>query len=615
MAMLKTVTSGSGNTAQLADYLAFGRKGSTEHESRLQGYLAGADTSRALSFGHSPNLPDGQLEWHEAMDATRRRWGKDRPPGWFVEKMRRDPGLKWRSYYHWVLSPAAEDRAGAEEVAQMAREWLERMWPAGDGYQWVYSVHDDNGSRLMHAHIVLNAVNDMDGRKVQIDRDLSDRLAAEAQRIAAEHGMSVLPDLRRRRRDLARGARAKTEQPVRMSAAEAALMARGKRSWVAEIRRQVDESVRTAGDWTDFLDSMERAGFKVEWSRRGIGFRHPDSSGSDMKVLGSSLGLNYLEGSLRARIGSGVDKALSDRTRARRREREKRVRGMSAERDSVRGLRGDGVLGRPGARGDGAEVLLSRARMRGRDLERSSRMLAEGLAAMRSAGVASAREAERLRAELRRDIEDVSSELTELTAATEAVEGMRVAVASRDAARDQLAGLSGGLLDVATRRRRNELEERAVAAEEAIADGLSSASATLSEQGLENAPADIQVRRLHELCGRRRAAAERRLRELEGRLDDVRAAERAMDAALGCRMEARVWDGSGAGLMPAAKRLPMRTLSWDEAMARAETDTIRASLSAVSENERTLRRLVRESMSRTVRPADRTDRVAVQQKQ
>ncbi len=596
MAMLKTVTSGSGSTGQLADYLAFGRKGTPEHEQRLQRYLAGENSSRALVFGHSPNLPDGQLEWHEAMDATRKKWGKDKPPAYFIAKMRKDPSLRWRSYYHWVLSPAAEDRAGAAEVAEMAEEWLRRMWPAEDGYQWIYSVHDDNGSRIMHAHTVLNAVNDIDGRKIHITSELSDELAAEAQKIAAEHGMSVMPDLRKRRREIARGIKSQTEQPIKVSAAEAAIVARGKRSWVAEIRHQVDKSVKEAEDWADFLDLMENAGFKVEWSRRGIGFRHPDSTGSDKKVLGTSLGLNYLEGTLRTRIGSGIDEALSQKVRSRRQLKETQVRGISTERAAVRSFTDSGVLRRPGRAQSATDVLLSRARMRRGDYVKSSHLFMDGLAAMRHAGVNSVSEVEALGAQLRTEINSVSKEFEALSSATETVEAMRVALRTREQAQIELSSMPKGIFSVESRKHRNELMERIVDADEKIANGLSAAKQTLHEQGIESAAETYQVERLRELCIRQRNMAERQLQELNGKLQDIRVAEKAMNSALGRRADVRTWTGRGASLMPKAGRSSTRTIAWNEALARAEASAKRSSLTAISENERIIRRLSHEEI-------------------
>lgn len=97
-----------------------------------------------------------------------------------------------------------------------------------------------------------------------------------------------------------------------MSAAERSLRRRGRRSWVAEIRDAIDRSIANSSDWDDFVERFEADGFKVEWSRRGIGYRHPDSGGHDKKVLASSLGSNYDEFGIRARLGIPVDVVTGD---------------------------------------------------------------------------------------------------------------------------------------------------------------------------------------------------------------------------------------------------------------------------------------------------------------
>ncbi len=55
------------------------------------------------------------------MDATRKRFGKDKPPEWFEKKKEIKSNLIWRNYYQWILSPDPGDRASAEEVGQLAR--------------------------------------------------------------------------------------------------------------------------------------------------------------------------------------------------------------------------------------------------------------------------------------------------------------------------------------------------------------------------------------------------------------------------------------------------------------------------------------------------------------
>lgn len=308
MPFLKTISGGAGSCKQVDDYLSFGHRSVEDHEERMERYLAGdKSASRSMAFGHSPGLPDSPFGWHKVMDATRKRFGKDKPPEWFEKKRKSNPNLIWRNYYQWILSPDPRDHASAEEVGQLAQEWCERVWPADQGWQWIWSVHDDNASGVMHAHIILNAVNASTGLKVQISSEDSDMLDHQAQKIGEEHGMNFFPDLADWRAAVREGRQTPTIQSVRMSAAERSLRRRGRRSWVAEIRDAIDRSIENSSDWDEFVEKFEADGFKVEWSRRGIGYRHPDSGGHDKKVLASSLGSNYDEFGIRARLGIPID--------------------------------------------------------------------------------------------------------------------------------------------------------------------------------------------------------------------------------------------------------------------------------------------------------------------
>lgn len=308
MPFLKTISGGAGSCKQVDDYLSFGHRSVEDHEERMERYLAGdKSASRSMAFGHSPGLPDSPFGWHKVMDATRKRFGKDKPPEWFEKKRKSNPNLIWRNYYQWILSPDPRDHASAEEVGQLAQEWCERVWPADQGWQWIWSVHDDNASGVMHAHIILNAVNASTGLKVQISSEDSDMLDQQAQKIGEEHGMNFFPDLADWRAAVREGRQTPTIQSVRMSAAERSLRRRGRRSWVAEIRDAIDRSIENSSDWDEFVEKFEADGFKVEWSRRGIGYRHPDSGGHDKKVLASSLGSNYDEFGIRARLGIPID--------------------------------------------------------------------------------------------------------------------------------------------------------------------------------------------------------------------------------------------------------------------------------------------------------------------
>lgn len=359
MPFLKTISGGSGSCRQVDDYLSFGHRSAEDHEERMERYLAGdKSASRSMTFGHSPGLPDTPFGWHKVMDATRKRFGKDKPPEWFEKKRKLNPDLIWRNYYQWVLSPDPRDRASAEEVGQLAQEWCERVWPAEQGWQWIWSVHDDNANGVMHAHVILNAVNSSNGLKAQITPEDSDTMARVAQEIAREHGMGTLPDLSERRKAIREGRQAPTIQSVRMSAAERSLRRRGRRSWVAEIRDAIDKSIENSSDWDEFVERLEADGFTVEWSRRGIGYRHPDSGGHDKKVLASSLGSNYDEFGIRARLGIPVDVVMGETGSriTRRQEHKSQVRsvGHSPRRQGLEDTLRSRIAAKSSRRGTGA---------------------------------------------------------------------------------------------------------------------------------------------------------------------------------------------------------------------------------------------------------------------
>ena len=99
MPFLKTISGGSGSCRQVDDYLSFGHRGAEDHEERMEKYLTGdKSASRSMAFGHSPGLPDTPFGWHKVMDATRKRFGKDKPPEWFERKRNSNPDLVWRNY-------------------------------------------------------------------------------------------------------------------------------------------------------------------------------------------------------------------------------------------------------------------------------------------------------------------------------------------------------------------------------------------------------------------------------------------------------------------------------------------------------------------------------------
>ena len=154
MAMLKTLARKFGGCKQIRDYLA--RNG------------------RAVTFRTS-SIDLDSADWDEQMNATRQMFGKD----------------TGRKYYHFVISPDPEDGLDARAVDTLAYDWVRERYGA---YQWVIETHIDNG--IPHAHIVVNSVNPVDGRKIHLDDDDVQADAMELQRICRDYGYTAFDNFK-----------------------------------------------------------------------------------------------------------------------------------------------------------------------------------------------------------------------------------------------------------------------------------------------------------------------------------------------------------------------------------------------------------------------------------
>lgn len=528
MAMLKTIDAGQGTCKDVAEYLIAGDKRDEGRGARLQAYLAGdASASRALAFGASGEDLDDQLGWAHAMWKTQHKWGKDKPSEEFEKKMARDPDLKWRTYYHWTISPAPDDRASAEEVAQVAREWCERAWPPEEGWEWIYSVHNDNDGRIMHAHIILNAVNADTGYKAHMDQERNDELAAIAQDIAKGHGMDVLPDLAERRRAVRQEKKSWTGQWQYQSESERAMRRRGARSWVAEIRDAVDRAVAGAGSFQEFRALMEAKGFKVEWSRRGLGFRHPESTGRDKKIMAERLGTDYTEDGLRARISFDYDDCLVAKSKAERADL-KRHQGIRMYAGTLEENRRDVTLSDWISRQMHVGLRRRMADMQG---------LIDAAAIIEAEGITSVTELRAITTERAAVVDHLEAEVRIME------EGARHALELLDAAKEldharidlQLIP-KHGFLDVETRRRRNELLTAVTEKKEFCRRALQKAQGLIGERGLADAGELEQARAVLAEINRRSEEAGRECAEQKRELAPLLRAEAQVDYLEGGRV-------------------------------------------------------------------------------
>ena len=242
MAMLKTLARKFGGCKQIKDYLA--RNG------------------RAVTFRSSSIELDGG-DWDERMNETRQMFGKD----------------KGRKYYHFVISPDPEDGLDARAVDTLAYDWVRERYT---GYQWVIETHIDNG--IPHAHIVVNSVNPVDGRKIHLDDDDVQADAMELQRICRDYGYSAFDNFkfsrdedgawyaRTPRPDRRREVVLQEARPARRHVTGAQRRARysGKKLWTDAMHDDIESALQGCRTWPAFETPLAEKGHRINVNRRAV---------------------------------------------------------------------------------------------------------------------------------------------------------------------------------------------------------------------------------------------------------------------------------------------------------------------------------------------------------
>lgn len=193
-----------------------------------------------------------EVHWADEMDETRRRAGNDRPFG----------GMRARTYKHFVLSPSPEDGIDLAALRELACTWALKHF--GE-YQVAIVYHDDNESRIPHAHIVVNNTNLETGRRLQTRFPLD--LNRDLQEMARDRDLRFLTDEPEPTEGLERLAatqhgrkpKPKTMQQVHIGRAESELVSAGAYSWVADIRNRVSVAkslARSEGEFTQILGML-----------------------------------------------------------------------------------------------------------------------------------------------------------------------------------------------------------------------------------------------------------------------------------------------------------------------------------------------------------------------
>lgn len=521
------VSGHNGSTAAIDDYLYLGPKSKRRRVLAENGPSKGDGSTRTvdeyldhghdsphrpLAFWHTPNLLGvSEHGWSKVMDATRLMWGKD----------------TGRTYYHFVISPDPKDHVGAQECCDIAREWVTEVFP---GAQAICSTHADNQGGIMHTHVVVNAVYPDTGLKIHRTKDDIEHEADVEIAICKAHGIGALPRLAEVRERIRLGeAVTESRQWSQMGEAERAMVERGARSWVHEMRLAVDESVSASTDWPEFIDAMNARGYEVAVGRRGIVYHSlDDKTGHMHRKRGEEMGTDYSEEGIRVRLGARHDEILSG------------TGGSGAEINRFAQTDVRAILEAHGMRArQSSSMTMTLEKWATR---RYARLGRRGLARSAEGARQAARVIETIR---REDITGTAQLRAKLANAAERVDAAEHTLRTLDAgtrsagevlrraheaseARDRLKGLPDGPWSTETRRLRNELLSKAEENEGFCKRQLARASVWIRENGLETETLAVQAAGLNEAYRMRAEALSDEVAGLTERLERLSAVSEAL---------------------------------------------------------------------------------------
>lgn len=176
-----------------------------------------------------------------------------------------------RKYYHFKVSPDRADNADPFMVQEYAKACAEKMF---EGCECVIATHTD--TQTVHAHIVVNAVHPITGRKLHFNDDDYAKLKDMANEIGEQFGFTPL-DFRKKSAN-------------KRTADERHIILKGGTSWKEELREVIEEGKMLTTSESEFIAHLADYGVKITRSGKDYSYLHPQKSKA---IRGLKLGANY----------------------------------------------------------------------------------------------------------------------------------------------------------------------------------------------------------------------------------------------------------------------------------------------------------------------------------
>lgn len=212
-----------------------------------------------------------------------------------------------RKYYHFKFSCDPADGVTVAQSQFMAEQMAARSFP---GHECVIATHTDKAH--IHSHIIVNAINFEDGKKLHINDNEYADLKDQANEIAKAHGFTPL-DWRKRGQERVSSAEKQIIMSDGISRRKDGSVSRRKDegiSWKDELRDVISEAIRQSDSFIAFQNYLEKSDVTIERNtERTISFRHPDKKKA---IRGERLGEAFTKGA----IMNGINQQRDGGTRA-----------------------------------------------------------------------------------------------------------------------------------------------------------------------------------------------------------------------------------------------------------------------------------------------------------
>lgn len=241
-------------------------------------YIMNPDkTEGGLWVGSNAGVTPDEI--YDCMMSTKKEYGKE----------------NGRQGYHYVISfpPGACDEATCFKVG---KEFCEAYF--GDGYEYVFAVHNDH--EHMHCHIVFNSVGRMDGSKYRyVNGDWEKYIQPVTDKITEKYGLGRL--------EYDKSSKRKGKSYAEHSAGKA-----DKFTWKKIIRLDIDMAVSVSNNLHEYFEEMRRMGYDIrigQSEKHGdyISYHHPamkevDGKTSKRARRDYNLGPGYTFADIKRRI-------------------------------------------------------------------------------------------------------------------------------------------------------------------------------------------------------------------------------------------------------------------------------------------------------------------------